>query len=264
MFNFLHSIIIGLVSATTAFTGAFYHSPQIPPAVAEQATTSVESSPQTALVSSTLTQPSKEVRKSSPTKTYVQSSSSAVDAQNSITASQPEAPKQTFTTPSGAVISADGNIISAPQQPTTPMAPANSMLCNGTYYSFCPSGQNFVCPSNGAGAYCQPQQQNSPSVQQNYQQVQDQATAQQQKTNQVNALVAEYNSQKNALEQQILDIKTKYYNDKVAASLSGSPLSFVSGRIERLTDDANTQIQKIQLQEQQLYLDYLVKTAAVQ
>ncbi len=35
--------------------------------------------------------------------------------------------------------------------------PQNTTLCNGTYWSACPAGQDFVCPASG-NAYCQPQQ----------------------------------------------------------------------------------------------------------
>ncbi|MDE2079600.1 MAG: hypothetical protein KGI73_04425, partial [Patescibacteria group bacterium] len=42
--------------------------------------------------------------------------------------------------------------ISAP----TSQTPPNSTLCSGTYYSQCSTGQDFVCPSNGGKAYCQP------------------------------------------------------------------------------------------------------------
>lgn len=43
--------------------------------------------------------------------------------------------------------------------PTIPTpTPTNTILCNGTNYTKCPSGTDFVCPSSG-GAYCQQQQQ---------------------------------------------------------------------------------------------------------
>ncbi|HUD02857.1 MAG TPA: hypothetical protein VMR46_02445 [Candidatus Paceibacterota bacterium] len=36
----------------------------------------------------------------------------------------------------------------------TPTAPSNTTLCNGTYYTNCPSGNTLVCPNNGGKAYC--------------------------------------------------------------------------------------------------------------
>lgn len=42
--------------------------------------------------------------------------------------------------------------------------PPNTTLCNGTYYTACPAGQNFVCPSSG-GAYCQNNQLSSQKAQ---------------------------------------------------------------------------------------------------
>ena len=36
--------------------------------------------------------------------------------------------------------------------------PSNLILCNGTNYTKCSAGTDFVCPSNGGSAYCQLQQ----------------------------------------------------------------------------------------------------------
>ncbi|MCL4403912.1 hypothetical protein M1432_00995 [Patescibacteria group bacterium] len=49
-----------------------------------------------------------------------------------------------------------------PQQnvaPTVPTPPPNTTPCNGSYYTACPAGEDFRCPTNGGGAYCQPSQQ---------------------------------------------------------------------------------------------------------
>ena len=43
-------------------------------------------------------------------------------------------------------------------------APANSTLCNGTYYSACAAGNDLVCPSNGGAAYCQPKVSAQPAA----------------------------------------------------------------------------------------------------
>lgn len=43
--------------------------------------------------------------------------------------------------------------------------PANSTLCNGTYYSSCAAGSDLVCPSNGGAAYCQPKAAAQPAAQ---------------------------------------------------------------------------------------------------
>ncbi len=58
------------------------------------------------------------------------------------------------------------------------------------------------------------------------------------------------------LKKQIIDIKTQYYADTAAAQSYGGSQSSVDGQIQNLTNAANLKIQKIQLQEQQLYLDY--------
>jgi peptidoglycan hydrolase-like protein with peptidoglycan-binding domain len=52
--------------------------------------------------------------------------------------------------------------------------PPSGTLCNGSYYTACPTGQDFVCPASG-GAYCQlsPRQTNPQVVQQQSTQVQE-------------------------------------------------------------------------------------------
>lgn len=46
------------------------------------------------------------------------------------------------------------------QQQTTNVPPPTptGTLCNGKYYSSCSTGNDFICPSNGGGAFCQPSQ----------------------------------------------------------------------------------------------------------
>jgi S1-C subfamily serine protease len=47
--------------------------------------------------------------------------------------------------------------------PTNTSAPVGT-LCNGTSYSACPVGQDFVCPASGGKAYCQTAQQTQNST----------------------------------------------------------------------------------------------------
>jgi peptidoglycan hydrolase-like protein with peptidoglycan-binding domain len=53
------------------------------------------------------------------------------------------------------------------QQATDQQTMASTTFpCNGTNYTACPAGQDFVCPASGAGAYCQsPQQPTSQATQ---------------------------------------------------------------------------------------------------
>ncbi len=65
---------------------------------------------------------------------------------------------------------------------TEAAVPKNSTLCNGTYYSSCPSGSDFVCPGDGGKAYCQSktqqaQNQNLPVQNQTQTQTQDLSAA---------------------------------------------------------------------------------------
>jgi hypothetical protein len=110
-----------------------------------------------------------------------------------------------------------------------------------------------VCPSSGA-AFCQPSQEQQTQA----------AAAQQQKTAQINALTAAYNSQLNALEQQAVNIKTKYYSDVAALQGQGGGMAFLQGETQKLTNDANTQIAQIQLQEGQLLANYNLQISELQ
>lgn len=137
---------------------------------------------------------------------------------------------------------------------TTP--PPNTTLCNGIYYNPCFAGQDFICPSNGNG-YCQLSQQQQEQLQQ------AQLVAAQQKTNQINTLTSQYNTQFNALEQQIINIKNQYYKDLVPIDGSGTNLMEAQGEKQNLLNKDNALISQIQLQEQQLYLDYSTKINAL-
>jgi len=50
--------------------------------------------------------------------------------------------------------------------PVPNLTPADSILCNGTYWTQCPTGQDFVCPASG-NAYCRLPQQQTNLLQQN-------------------------------------------------------------------------------------------------
>jgi len=43
-----------------------------------------------------------------------------------------------------------------------PSPASNTTLCNGVFYSACPSGLDFVCPANGEKAYCVTPQKSTP------------------------------------------------------------------------------------------------------
>jgi hypothetical protein len=161
----------------------------------------------------------------------------------------------------------------APQQPIVNTQPPNTTLCNGTYYNnSCPSGENLVCPSSGS-AYCQlsqqQQQANNEAAQAAALQQQEanaqaaQQAAQQQKTNQINALTSAYNTQYNALQQEIINIKNQYYAELPTLG-AGTNIAEATGEQQALLNKDNAQISQIQLQEQQLYLNYQEQVSALQ
>lgn len=162
------------------------------------------------------------------------------------------------------------------QQPIASTPPPNTTLCNGTYWKQCPEGADFVCPASGS-AYCQPSQQ--------------------QRANQINALTQQYNALKATLDQQIInlsndpsinrakqDIQDVQSDCKRMAAEGGAswPSLSVQGGEQGLLNsmcfsrEANAQkalsnvlyaigvqTRQIQLQEQQLYLDYSAKVNAL-
>ncbi len=138
------------------------------------------------------------------------------------------------------------NTPSQPAQPSIPaVPPPNTILCNSSYYTTCPSGQYLVCPSSGT-AFCQP---SAASV--TAQEQADATTAQKK----IDSITAECNSQINAFNQQILGIKNGYYAQVSAIQKQAIPLEFQNGQITKLTNDANQKIAKIDLQIQQVQLD---------
>jgi len=137
-----------------AVTGFFFHSQTIQ--IVNTPLSIVSSSTQTILISTTTSATSTEKTSiASPTDTHA---ADVKKVSTPATTSTPSIPK-TYTTPNGAVIDSNGKVISpSPQQqsiPAIPASPANSTFCNGTNYSSCPAGENFVCPGDGGTAYCQ-------------------------------------------------------------------------------------------------------------
>ena len=165
-----------------------------------------------------------------------------------------------------------------PQQPVVNTPPPDETICNGVYYQNCSAGYNFVCPTTG-GAYCkitqQQQQANDLAAQQAALQQQTaniqaeqraQAAAAQQRADKISALKLAYNTQYNALQQQIINIKNQYYAalNVIENDEPGQTMAEVAGEEEALLNKDNSQISQIQLQEQQLYLNYQEQLSALQ
>ena len=143
-------------------------------------------------------------------------------------------------------------------QPVTP--PANVLFCNGKNWSECPNNGIFICPTTGGDPSCltaeqqaaQEQAAQAAAIAQAQRQQELQALQAQQQ-----ALYADYQNKVAAIEQQIVALKQGYYTKKAQIDgNSGIPLAIANGQIAKLTDDTNQQISELQLQEQQLYLDY--------
>ena len=125
MFSFFHSLAIGIVSAVTAFTGAFHHAPQVLPTTTEQATSSIQ-------ISSIEGQdlPKKSASPKQENSTAIQNSN------------QPKVSEQTFTTPAGTIIDSKGKVIYTPPQTSTPTPTTQSQ---STTSEAAPSTSSNVC-----------------------------------------------------------------------------------------------------------------------
>jgi len=155
-------------------------------------------------------------------------------------------------------------VVTPSPQPTQTQQPA--VVCNNVSGGSLPAG--WYSDGQGNCSATSPQQQAATiaAQQQATQQAQQQANqqaaqaaaaqAQQQKTNQINALTSQYNTQLNALNQQIIDIKNQYYIDLANIQSRPEGLAEQQGEEQNLLNKDNAQIAQIQLQEQQLYVTY--------
>lgn len=80
---------------------------------------------------------------------------------------------------------------------------------------------------------------------------------------QIKTLNLEYNLKINNLKQQIIDIKNQYYIDLKNIQSRPESLDFQQGQSLKLLNDSNDKIDQINLQIQQLYLDYMNKFNAI-
>ncbi len=223
-----------------------------------------------------ITNPTTDILTSSTTpqtKPSVKKSSSS-NNNASLTASPPALPAQQLLqfsptptpTPTQPVIDVCNNIGGA--QPNVP----TGYIGDGQGNCYSATDNNSPIAQKQAAAL-QAQQAAAEAAQQKAtladQQAQQQAAleAQQEKTNQINALTSQYNTQFNALTQQILNIKKQYYIDSAAQTnqdiAMGTPTGLGGAHQQNLLDKANGQIAQIQLQEQQLYLNYQTQLNAL-
>jgi len=216
-----------------------------------------------------------------PPNKIIEQSPTSVPSEASPTASARIPVKSVNSKNPGAVISP----LAQPQvkQPTQP----TGTLCNGTYWNKCPAKQNLICPQTG-DAYCEIPQKTgyqicddmnatwdgssymsngayNCSCKAGYTSSNDQKscvpipsgtviqTSQQSATQDIQTQI-------NTLNQQILDIKNKYYADKqtLGNSFAGAPNPFGSAtnqfqnQLSILTNEANAKIEKLNLQIQSL------------
>ncbi len=149
----------------------------------------------------------------------------------------------------------------------TNIAPPNFISCNGKYWTFCPAGQRFYCPSTG-DAQCLidnvSNQNNQDNSTQNQYQEEAVRQAEQNKTNQINSLLDEYQQKINEIDAQILAIKEQYYKEVELIKQQPIAMPFIDGQINKITNDTNSKIQKLQLEQESLRLQYLNKINSVQ
>ncbi len=129
MFNFFHNLSVGIIPVFIAFTGIFHSNNNN---LAITATTTTSGATSTINIESTTTIPVVQTIK---------------------TSSQTNTQKQIENTPVAHTTTQSPTMQEQVPQQVQP----TGELCNGTYWSKCQSGQNFICPQSG-NAYCQSSQ----------------------------------------------------------------------------------------------------------
>ena len=85
----------------------------------------------------------------------------------------------------------------------------------------------------------------------------------QNKTNQINSLLAEYQQKVSDIDAQILTIKQQYYRDVENEKQRAVSQPFLDGMINKLTNAANWKIDQLQLEKESLRLQYLSKVNSI-
>jgi hypothetical protein len=79
-----------------------------------------------------------------------------------------------------------------------------------------------------------------------------------------NSILNEWNQKNNEITQKILDLKQGYYAEKARIEAQAVPMNYINGQLNNLIDKINSQIAQLQLEQEQLRLDYLNKVNQVQ
>ncbi len=244
MFTFFKQIGVGIISVFAAFTGAFHHADTvITPSISVNITATSTSSQQV--------QNNLDGLKQSPKK-QVKKTTSVVD--DSVTLQEKAGvSKDTVTTQQ-----------KTDEQTQVQVQQETQVYCNGKYYNPCPTGEKFIC-SNDGSFFCQSQaaaeeqareeayaikQQQDKEAAEASNTAYDQAVQEAQQRKQS----AEYSTQIKALQQQIIDIKTKALQQAQGYMTSGTS-QVAEGEAAMIIDEANRKIEQINLQIQQLQLN---------
>src|SRR3989344_1615759 len=174
--------------------------------------------------------------------------------------------QKTFTTPSGSVIDSSGNVISTPKidQTQTTVQPTSDPTIGPRYYDSKKtciglSGSQYSDCVNYAFSPQVQQKETQQNTQQRTTQGETMSYTEGARARAQQDLVTEYNNAKAYIDQQIIDIKNKYYLDLEQNNNRAVPMSFIEGMAQKLLTDANNKINKLILQQQQLQLDYQIK-----
>ena len=94
-------------------------------------------------------------------------------------------------------------------------------------------------------------------------QLQREATAQQALTDQINALIADCTQRLNSIDNQIIAVQNQYYADvENVRNKKGVSSAYVNNAIQKLTNDANFEIQKLDTQRESVRIDCLNRANA--
>jgi len=130
----------------------------------------------------------------------------------------------------------------------------DSVFCGDEYWSSCSSGNKFVCPTSGK-AYCE-EEENQKELQQEQEEINKENTLLQEAIAKMEILTSEYTKNITIIDEKIIAIKSKYYEDVEKAEAVTGLSSIRIPRLQKLFDDVNWEIQKLLTEKESLTIEY--------
>lgn len=195
-----------------------------------------------------------EVEELKKVKPAVQNSVKPVDPQ-----SNHENPKpQTFKLPNGAIVDEQGNVLNKDEMDKARAAEEQQRVLNDLVRQ----KQEENRKREEARAQ---EAEEKRRIEEENKRIESEVLATQQRIQGKETLLAEYQQKVNDIGAQILAIKQQYYIDVENKKKNSWSTSYImDGHINNLTNDANFKIQKLQLEQESLRIQYLNKINSIQ